>query len=576
MLEESRSALWGDRAPLWLRWAFWGLMALAVISNPDKSAYFPSLYFLLTALLIVAYEALLYLLLGVRAFGKGVAQFSLAMDTLLTVAIACLAGGVGGPLALFALFPVLESAVQFRWQATFAVIAFISVTYALVGLAEALVAPAAFNVFQAGINNCLVVLLGSVIAVSSRWQEESARRGMAKAMGQMRRVRESAKAFLEIADTLSTTLNYERVLDGILDVGIKAFEGLGAAGHNPVGLILLFSGENALNLAASRNLKSGEIGKSISGAEGIVGQALSSAEPILVAEPGMDPELGEFASFGECHSAIALPLRAGFRVYGVLVFASRASLPFADERIELLSALSKQAVIALQNSQLYQELQEERSRLMASEGELRRHLARDLHDGPTQGIAAVALRMAYIRTLLDRDPGKVKGELESVERLAYDTAKEMRATLFKLRPVVLENEGLGPALQQYVERLQELGPASFRLEARGFSDRLNPLVESTIFAIVEEAVGNARKHSGAENIWIELERSDRLLLVSVKDDGVGFDVDNVKASYHKRASLGLLNMQERADLIDASLGIISTPGEGTTVSLAVPLTLESA
>ncbi len=576
MLEESRSALWEDRAPLWLRWAFWGLMALAVISNPDKSAYFPSLYFLLTAFLIVAYEALLYRLLGVRAFGKGVAQFSLAVDTLLTVALAWLAGGVDGPLALFALFPVLESAVQFRRQTTFAVIAFISVAYAVVGLAEALVAPAAFNVFQAGINNCLVVLLGSAIAFSSRWQEESVRRRIAKAMGQMRRVRESTKAFLEIGDTLSTTLNYERVLDGILDVGIKAFEELGAAGHNPVGLSLLFSGENALHLAASRNLKSGEIGKAISGAEGIVGQALSSAEPILAAEPGKDPELGEFASFGECRSAIALPLRAGFRVYGVLVFASRASLPFADERIELLSALSKQAVIALQNSQLYQELQEERNRLMASEDELRRHLARDLHDGPTQGIAAVALRIAYIRTLLDREPGKVKGELESVERLAYDTAKEMRATLFKLRPVVLENEGLGPALQQYVERLQELGPASFRLEARGFSDRLNPLVESTIFAIVEEAVGNARKHSGAENIWIELERSDRLLLVSVKDDGVGFDVDNVKASYHQRASLGLLNMQERADLIDASLDISSTPGEGTAVSFAVPLTLESA
>lgn len=575
MLEESRSALWGDRVPVWLRWAFWGLMALVAISNPDKSAYSHWLYLFLVALLIVAYEVSLYLLLD-RPFMKVIAQLSLGADTILTVAIAGMAGGVDGPLALFALFPVLESAVQFRRDTTFAVIAFISAAYTLLGLTEVLSASTTFDVFQAGINNCLVVLLGSAIAVSGWWQEESTERGIERAMGRMRHVREGAKAFFQIADTLSTTLNYERVLEGIMDAGMKAFEGSGSEQHDPVGLILLFSGEDGLNAAASRNLSGGEAERSVSGTEGVIGEALSSAEPILVSDPGKDPELGQFASFRERRSAIILPLRAGFRVYGALVFASRSSLSFDDERTDLLNALSKQAVIALQNSQLYQELQEERGKLMASEDELRRQLARDLHDGPTQGIAAVALRMAYIRTLLDRDPQQVKEELESAERLAYDTSKEMRATLFKLRPVVLENEGLGAALQQYVERLQELDQTSFWLDAGGFSDRLDPLVESTIFAIMEEAVGNTRKHSQAENIWIELKRSGRILLVSVRDDGVGFDVDNVKASYHQRASLGLLNMQERAGLIDATFDISSTPGEGTTVSLAVPLPMESA
>jgi signal transduction histidine kinase len=548
-------------------------MALVAISNPDKSAYSHWLYLFLVALLVVAYEASLYLLLD-RPFKRVIAQLSLAADTILTVAIAGMAGGVDGPLALFALFPVLESAAQFRRDLTFAVIAFISVAYTLLGLTEVLSASTTFDVFQAGINNCLVVLLGSAIAASGWWREESTGRDIERAMGRARQVREGAKAFLQIADTLSTTLNYERVLEGILDAGMKAFEGPGGEQHDPVGLILLFTGEDGLSVAASRNLKNGEGQRFIPGAEGVIGRALSSAEPIVVADPVKDPELGQFASLGGRRSAIALPLRAGFRVYGVLVFASKSSLSLADERTDLLNALSKQAVVALQNSQLYLELQEERGKLMASEDELRRQLARDLHDGPTQGIAAVALRMAYIRTLLDRDPEQVKEELESAERLAYDTSKEMRATLFKLRPVVLENEGLAAALKQYTERLQELDQTSFWLDAGGFSDRLDPLVESTIFAIVEEAVGNARKHSEAENIWIELKRSDRLLLVGVRDDGVGFDVDNVKASYHQRASLGLLNMQERASLIDATFDISSAPGEGTAVSLTVPLPME--
>jgi two-component system NarL family sensor kinase len=143
--------------------------------------------------------------------------------------------------------------------------------------------------------------------------------------------------------------------------------------------------------------------------------------------------------------------------------------------------------------------------------------------------------------------------------------------LFTLRPLALESKGLSAALEQYGERLRETENALITIEPGNFGTELDTNTATTIFAIIEEAVGNARKHADKSPIHVRLAHQGHSLIATVQDQGPGFDFDRVSRTYDKRASLGLQNMRERALLINAELRIDSTPGQGTRVTLVVPL-----
>ena len=128
------------------------------------------------------------------------------------------------------------------------------------------------------------------------------------------------------------------------------------------------------------------------------------------------------------------------------------------------------------------------------------------------------------------------------------------------------------AIQQYVDKLTEMEDLPIHVEAVSDADQLlDRDTQGVIFYIVEEAIGNARKHSQAKNIQVRLFVDGGSFVAEVEDDGVGFDVDGVQQRYDERGSLGMLNMYERADLIGGKLGIVSAPGEGTRIRIAVPL-----
>jgi hypothetical protein len=128
-----------------------------------------------------------------------------------------------------------------------------------------------------------------------------------------------------------------------------------------------------------------------------------------------------------------------------MVIGTDTPVQFEDDHFDLFKAVGDQAVIALQNAQLYQRLEAEKQRLIEADEEARKELARDLHDGPTQSIAAIAMRLGFARTTIDQDPARAKQELQKVEALAKKTSAEIRSMLFTLRPLVLETQGLGVA-----------------------------------------------------------------------------------------------------------------------------------
>jgi signal transduction histidine kinase len=220
---------------------------------------------------------------------------------------------------------------------------------------------------------------------------------------------------------------------------------------------------------------------------------------------------------------------------------------------------------------LYQQVVAERDRLLAVEEEVRRELARELHDGPSQILSSMIMGLKFLRQILRRDPERVEDELNELERQANHALRQVRDMLFDLRPVALETQGLAAALQVYVERQSEAKNLTFHLDTQEFDQRFSPKVEAAIFSIVQEAVGNAEKHSQAKNISISIKPMGGKLAVCVEDDGRGFDLTQVEEAYAQRGNLGLLNMKERAEIARGKLAIESKPGRGTTVTLTVPL-----
>jgi signal transduction histidine kinase len=273
-------------------------------------------------------------------------------------------------------------------------------------------------------------------------------------------------------------------------------------------------------------------------------------------------------------SILCAPMRLGDRVVGVMqVLNKRNGEPFAEKDLRFLTTLATQAAVAVENARLVRNLKEERDRLLVKEAEVRSAIARDLHDGPTQSVAAIAMNIEFIKRLMRAMPERVESELQVLSDLVQKTSYDIRTLLFELRPLGLETQGLLSTLQQYVSRFRDpSGGMRLRLEAPSTVPRLSLEIEGAVFMIVQEAVNNARKHARSPEVVIYLYQEDGQVVASVRDRGRGFNLAAVESSYNTRGSLGLLNMRERARLIGGECRIRSVEGEGTTVELRVPLT----
>ena len=238
-----------------------------------------------------------------------------------------------------------------------------------------------------------------------------------------------------------------------------------------------------------------------------------------------------------------------------------------------LSALAGQAAIGIVNARLHSQIREERDRMLGIEEEIYKKLARDFHDGPAQTLASFIMDIEFIQKLLERDPSKVEAELLQLKEKATKAMHQVRTTMFELRPLVLETEGLEAALEYYVERLRQTDNMSIHLHVEGLKERLPHGVEGIVFAIVREAINNIKKHARANNVWLTVVRKEMELLTTIRDDGQGFSVEEMEISYATRGSIGLLNLYERAEMLGGRISIESVLGHGTTVSLMVPFPL---
>jgi signal transduction histidine kinase len=198
----------------------------------------------------------------------------------------------------------------------------------------------------------------------------------------------------------------------------------------------------------------------------------------------------------------------------------------------------------------------------------RRRIARELHDQTCQELVALVLRCET--ALAVPAPEAVRARLAEARALATATLDGVHRLIFDLRPSILDDLGLVPALRWLAER--QLGPlgiaASCELEDLG--GRLAPEVETALFRAVQEALSNVARHARAETVLIQLGRRGGVVELEVEDDGQGFDPATAAAPAPSGRGLGLLGMRERLELVGGRAIIESAPGQGTRVRLQVP------
>ncbi len=395
--------------------------------------------------------------------------------------------------------------------------------------------------------------------------------------------RERSSLIYELVSSMSSTLNYQRLLEIALDAGTKVLAGKEPAVAPLVSAFFLFDHDEAdpermvLRVGSSRGFTPADRRKTLEGISGLLVQTIEHAEARLARDIAQDPELSRIVALRSCNSAYCIPLRAGLETYGVLLFAHPDENFFTKERCDLLDIVGHQAMIAMQNARLYADLEQEKERMMEIQEEARRKLARDLHDGPTQSVAAIAMRVNFARRLIERDMEAAQKELVKIEDLARRTTKEIRHMLFTLRPLVLESQGLRAALQAMADKMRDTYAQNVVIDVQAEAvENLEIGKQAVVFYIAEEAVNNARKHAEAAHIWVRLKliKAD-IALLEIQDDGVGFNLAAVDATYDNRGSLGMVNMRERAELVNGLLHIESAEGKGTRIQVVIPLTEEA-
>lgn len=390
-------------------------------------------------------------------------------------------------------------------------------------------------------------------------------------------IRASSHAIADMITTLSSTLDYEKILDKVLDLGHLSVRD--ADNRRIVGAVLLYANDNTtLRIANARGMNTVESTRSLRGDQGIIGKALKDCVPIIGGAPYQDAQLREFVSFSNLKASLCIPLRAGFDNFGALLFAADRANAFTDDNIETLNALATQATVAMQNAVLYKSLLEEKERILSLEENARAELVRDLHDIPTQTVAAITMRLRIIQRMLEQGntAAQVTSEMREVEEMAQRASEEMRHVLFKMRPLILETKGLAAALDELAAKTKKTYRQNVSVKVgKDVEQYLDANAMGGIFYLVEEAVNNARKYAEAELISVVVARKDNYIVVRISDNGKGFDADGATAQSILQGSFGMTNMRERAELLNGTVKLESKPGQGTTVTAVIPIHRET-
>jgi signal transduction histidine kinase len=370
-------------------------------------------------------------------------------------------------------------------------------------------------------------------------------------------------SLLEISQTVASTLQLRPLLGVILDQLKLVIDYTGSSILTVEGERLIFLDhrgpvpeEQLLQLAFPLE-QLGPIWQSIVAGDSIlipnIYEETPQAQALRVA---MGEQLA--STFAYVCSWMAVPLRLRDQASGMLVVTSKEEQAFTERHATLALAIANQAAIAIENARLYAQAQE----LAAVEE--RQKLARELHDSVSQALYGISLGLHTARIQVERDPEKLPVSLTDLLSLADAALAEMRALIFELRPESLEREGLVTALAKQGAAVQARHELSVQTDL--CDEPALPLPsKQALYRIAQEALHNTVKHARASKVKVTLSQTAAVVILEVRDDGVGFDPHGSFPGH-----LGLRSMQERVRDLGGTFQIESAPGQGTQVLAHVP------
>jgi len=271
---------------------------------------------------------------------------------------------------------------------------------------------------------------------------------------------------------------------------------------------------------------------------------------------------------------VTVPLRSAGGVIGVmnLVLPRRRALSIRE--LATLSAIGDQIGLAAERARLYDEVRAKEvlrgellQKLISAHEDERRRIARELHDEAGQALTALILNLEVAERSAAPDEQPRLGRLREI---AEDTLGELRKMIYDLRPTILDDLGLAAAIRWYVKEAVEPQGLQVDLSITGLERRLPPHMETAVFRILQEACTNVLKHAGATHARVEVTVSGGQVTLAVQDDGRGFDLAAVPRSREGRG-MGLMGMQERAELLGGAWKVTSRPNGGTRVEVVIPV-----
>ncbi len=272
-------------------------------------------------------------------------------------------------------------------------------------------------------------------------------------------------------------------------------------------------------------------------------------------------------------SLLAVPLIASEEPLGALCLAHRE----AFSNYPVIHTLARQLSIAIENAQLYQQVQEKemlRGRLLdravVAQEEERKRIARELHDETGQTLTALAVGLGAVEETVARNPDLAKRQMNELKILTMNAIENLRQFVSDLRPSVLDDMGLVSALRWYAQQHSARMGIPVEFEITGAKRRLPAQVETVLFRIAQECLTNIARHAHATCAQVALGFVDSTVTLAVSDNGCGFAVERVLSPPEQRA-WGLLGIQERVALVGGKFRIDSAPGQGTRVAVEIPV-----
>jgi signal transduction histidine kinase len=266
----------------------------------------------------------------------------------------------------------------------------------------------------------------------------------------------------------------------------------------------------------------------------------------------------------------------GFPIQMFRALTAVAAAIFVIRFLRAFQVETERKIAELQAAQLEQSQQREAlraelfRRVVAAQESERQRIARDLHDETGQALTAIGMGLRGLEGRLSSRNKDALNTLHKLEVLTADSLKELQRLMTDLRPSHLDDLGLSAAIRWYSTKVQEHLPLIIRVDIHGDECDLDDAMKITVFRIIQESLNNIIKHSNATHVNIHLHFDEKNVRISVFDNGIGFDQDQIQQRRTSRPSLGLAGMEERAALLGGTVTVQSRPGYGTEVEAKIP------